>query len=63
MMTTEMLTVAGITAHGHQCKPVDSISSSEEWEWYKKWFFPEPTVTKRQTNVPDIPHNLSSNFL
>ena len=30
-MTTEMLTVAVITAHGHSIKTVDS--SSEEWEW------------------------------
>ena len=60
-MTTEMLTVAVITAHGYQCKTVDC--SSEDGNGNTKWFFPEPPVTKRLTNVPDIPHTLFSSFL
>ena len=64
-MTTEMLTVAVITAHGHQCKTVHSTTPSPVPKNgngnQKNGYFQSP-VTKRQTNVPDIPHTLSSNF-
>ena len=61
-MTIEMLTVASITAHGHQCKIVGLHLQFRRMGMEIKMVLSR-AQTKTNVHVPDIPHTLSSIFV
>ena len=62
-ITTDMLTVALITAHGRQCKAVGLHLQFRRMGIEIQMVLSSDSHKKTKTNVPDIPHTLFSNFI